>query len=128
MSKAYQNNAVLGPSNAWIFNFLSGYMDVLFGDSKKKLFQNHPDTVVEIGCGAGANMRYLRPVTRLIAIGLNKHMHANLKKSDARYGIQLEIKSITGEAAGFSRLEIESYNLYSPFPPIIPQIRGEATK
>lgn len=30
--------------------------------------------------------------------------------------------------AGFSKLELETYNLYSPFIPIIPQIRGRAIK
>jgi len=32
------------------------------------------------------------------------------------------------EAAGFSDLRIESYNLYSPIVPIIPQIKGIAVK
>jgi ubiquinone/menaquinone biosynthesis C-methylase UbiE len=53
---------------------------------------------VEIGPGAGANMRYLRKGTRLIAIEPNIHMHKNLQKSADKYGIILEIKSITGES------------------------------
>jgi len=157
-------------------------------------------------------MRYLKKGTKLIAIEPNIHMHANLQKSADRYGINLEIKTLTGEVIdlpdnscdfvlstlvlctvddpkqcinqikrilkpsgtfafiehvkadensmlafiqnlihkpwhwffegchtnrdtkqllelnGFSSLELEKYNLYSPFVPIIPQIRGKAIK
>lgn len=67
MSKKIKNNKILGPINAWMFKMLTGYMDYLFGRSKRELFRNHPDTVIEIGSGAGANMRYLRKGTKLIA-------------------------------------------------------------
>ena len=212
MIKKFQNNAIRGPINAFIFKLLSGYMDKLFGASKRQLFKNYPETVVEIGSGTGANMRYLKKGTKLIAIEPNIHMHTNLKKSAVKYGIDIEIKSIIGEdidlpdasydfvvctlvlctvdnpeqcikqikrilkpsgtfifvehvkasensilgwiqkifhkpwhwffegchtnrdtkqllkLAGFSKLELETYNLYSPFIPIIPQIRGRAIK
>jgi len=212
VDKPFKNNRILGPINAWFFYTISGYMNMLWGKSKKRLFQDHPETVVEIGPGAGANMRYLQKGTRLIAIEPNIHMHANLRKSAYKYGIQLEIKTIVGEsidladnscdfvvctlvlctvadpllcieqikrilkpsgvfvfiehvrakensilgfiqnlihkpwhwffegchtnrdtrsvleASGFTTLEIESYNSYSPFVPIIPQIRGRAIK
>lgn len=208
----FKNNNIRGPINAWVFKMLDGYMNYLFGKSKKKLFKNHPKTVVEIGAGAGANMRYLKKGTKLIAIEPNNHMHKNLKKSARKYGINLEIKSVIGEAidlpdnscdfvistlvlctvnnpvecinqikrilkpsgtfafiehvkakensvlafiqniihkpwhwffegchtnrdtksllesSGFDTLEIEDYNLYSPFIPITPQIRGKAVK
>ncbi|MGW9684575.1 class I SAM-dependent methyltransferase [Flagellimonas sp. 2504JD1-5] len=212
MSIKFKNNAILGPINSWMFKTLSGYMDCLFGKSKRTLFKNHPKTVVEIGPGAGANMRYLKKGTRLIAVEPNIHMHKNLKKSAQKYGIDLEIKTIVGESidlpdnsidfvictlvmctvsdpvkcieqikrilkpsgvfvfiehvkakkntvleliqnlthqpwhwffegcntnrdtksllesAGFSSLILEEYNSYSPFVPIIPQIRGWAIK
>jgi len=191
---------------------MSAYMHYKFGESKKNLFQNHPNTVVEIGSGTGENMRYLRKGTHLIAIEPNVHMHASLKKTADKYGINLEIRSLIGEAidlddescefvmstlvlctvcdlqaclqqikrilkpggkfvfiehvkakertflsliqnllhrpwhycfegchtnrdiqpelesAGFSKLQIENYNLYSAIVPIIPQIRGIAIK
>jgi ubiquinone/menaquinone biosynthesis C-methylase UbiE len=212
MSNDFKNNAILGPINAWVFKALNGYMDYLFGNSKRALFKAHPKTVVEIGPGAGANMRYLKRGTKLIAIEPNIHMHENLKKSAHKYGISLEIKTLMGEAidlpddsydfvvstlvlctvqhpaqcvnqikrilkpsgvfvfiehvrarensilafiqkithrpwhwffegcntnrdtralleaAGFSELFLEQYNSYSPFIPIIPQIRGKAVK
>lgn len=212
MSNTFKNNAILGPINSWMFKVLSGYIDYLFGKSKRELFKGHPQTVVEIGSGAGANMRYLEKGTKLIAIEPNIHMHANLKKSAEKYGIQLEIKALMGEfidlpdnscdfvvvtlvlcsvehpvkcvnqikrilkpsgvfvfiehvkakeksilafiqnlvhkpwhwffegchtnrdtrllleSAGFNSLVLEEYSLFSPFIPIIPQIRGRAMK
>lgn len=212
MSKEFKNNTILGPINSWMFKVLSGYMDYLFGKSKKELFKNHPNTVVEIGSGAGANMRYFKKGTKLIAIEPNIHMHKNLQKSANKYGINLEIKMLTGESidlpdnscdfvistlvlctvedpeqcigqikrilkpsgkfvfiehvkakdnsmlaliqnilhkpwhwffegchtnrdtksllemSGFRSIEMTRYNSYSPFIPIIPQIRGKAIK
>ena len=212
MSKSFKTNAVRGPINAWIFKALAGYMDRLFGSTKRKLFKDHPGTIVEIGPGAGANMRYYRPGTRVIAIEPNSHMHPNLRKTATKYGMHLKLKSLAGEAidlpdnsfdfvvctlvlcsveepliclqqikrilkpsgtfvflehvkapeksvlafiqnlihqpwywffegchtnrdtglllhaAGFSHLELQEYNLYSPFIPIIPQICGKAIK
>jgi SAM-dependent methyltransferase len=208
----YRNNSVLGPINSWIFRILSAYFDRIFGTSKRRLFHDHPDTVVEIGPGSGANMRYLRKGTHLIAIEPNIHMHSNLRKCANKYGIDLEIRTIIGEEIdlpdsscefvistlvlctvqdpvacvnqirrilkphgrfvfiehvrarehsllafiqkifhkpwhwffegcntnrdissiimlnGFSTTEIEAYNLYTPFIPITPQIRGTAIK
>ncbi|MGI9544416.1 MAG: class I SAM-dependent methyltransferase, partial [Cyclobacteriaceae bacterium] len=98
MSKAFKNNSIRGPLNSWVFKVLSRYMDHLFGKSKRWLFMDHPETVVEIGSGAGANMRYLRRGTKLIAIEPNVHMHANLKRSANKYGIHLEIRSLIGES------------------------------
>ena len=212
MSEKFDNNSIRGPINSWFFYTISGYMNVLWGRFKKELFQDHPETVVEIGPGAGANMRHLRKGTKLIAIEPNIHMHSNLRKTAKKYGINLDIKSIKGEAidlpdnsvdfvmstlvlctvsnpseclnqirrilkpkgefvfiehvrarensilgfiqnlvhkpwhwffegchtnrdtatllesAGFSGLAMENYNHYSPFVPIIPQIRGRAIK
>ncbi len=97
MCTTFKNNAIRGPVNSWMFKVLSGYMNHLFGKYKRELFKDHPETVVEIGPGAGANMRYLRKGTRLIAIEPNIHMHGNLKRSARKHGIHLEIKTIVGE-------------------------------
>ncbi|MCL6268210.1 class I SAM-dependent methyltransferase [Flagellimonas myxillae] len=212
MSNEFKNNAILGPINSWMFRMLSGYMNCLFGKTKRELFNNHPETIVEIGSGAGANMRYLRKGTKVIAIEPNVHMHENLTLSAQKYGIHLEIKTLMGESidlpdssvdfvactlvlcsvskpsqclsqikrilkpngvfvfiehvkakentilgliqklahkpwhwffegchtnrdtklllekAGFSSLKLEQYHSYSPFIPIIPQIKGKAIK
>ena len=77
MSKDFKHNAIRGPINSWMFQSLAGYMDWLYGESKRRLLHNHADIVVEIGPGAGANMRYLRRGTKVIAIEPNIHMHIN---------------------------------------------------
>jgi len=212
MENQFKNNAIRGPINSWLLKVMSAYMDKKFGETKAMLFQDHPQTVVEIGSGTGENMRYLKKGTHLIAVEPNIHMHENLRKTADKYGIYLEIKSLVGEAidladnscefvvstlvlctvndlqecllqikrilkpsgkfvfiehvgaregsflsgiqnllhkpwhycfegchtnrdiqpviesAGFSDLRIETYNLYSPIVPIIPQIRGIAIK
>jgi ubiquinone/menaquinone biosynthesis C-methylase UbiE len=211
MSTQHKINAIRGPINSWVFRLLEGYMDWTYGKSKRMLFKNHPPSVVEIGSGAGANMRYLKPGTKLVAIEPNIHMHKNLMKRAQKYGIDLEIKTVTGETidlpdnsctfvistlvlctvdnpkacvdqikrilspggvfvfvehvkakdgsflsviqelmhrpwhwffegcntnrdtqalleeSGFGAIEIEKFNSYSPFIPVIPQIRGRAT-
>ena len=157
-------------------------------------------------------MRYFRKGTRLIAIEPSIQMHVNLKKAAIKYGIDLEIRTVIGEAidlpdnfcefvvstlvlcsvddpgqcvqqirrilkplgkfafiehvsakrnsvlfliqwlvhrpwhwffegchtnhdtkkviqsVGFTSVYIEEYKLYSPFIPIMPQIRGIAVK
>ena len=73
-------------------------MDWHYGKSKRRLFGKHPDRVVVIGSGVGANMRYLRKGTTVIVIEPNIHMHANHRKSSAKYGINLEIQSLIGES------------------------------
>jgi len=98
MENQFKNNAIRGPINSFLLRVMSAYMHYKFGESKKNLFQNHPNTVVEIGSGTGENMRYLRKGTHLIAIEPNVHMHASLKKTADKYGINLEIRSLIGEA------------------------------
>ena len=212
MTNQFENNAIRGPINSWLLKVMSAYMHKKFNLSKTALFHNHPNRVVEIGSGAGENMRYLRKGTHLVAIEPNIHMHENLRRNAEKHGINLEIKTLVGEAidladdscefvvstlvlctvkdlngclqqikrilkpsgkfvfiehvkarenstlaliqnvlhkpwhycfegchtnrdiqpyiesAGFSDLSIETYNLYSPVVPIIPQIRGVAIK
>ena len=94
----FKTNKIRGPINSWVFRNLDNYMNFLFKKEKKKLFKNHPNTVVEIGSGTGANMKYLRTGTKLIAIEPNVYMHNNLKKSAEKYGINLEIRTLTGES------------------------------
>jgi ubiquinone/menaquinone biosynthesis C-methylase UbiE len=50
-----------------------------------------------LGSGVGANLRYLRPGTRLVAIEPNPHMHSALRRNAERRSIELEISSAVGE-------------------------------
>lgn len=91
------NNTVRGRFNAWFFSALDSYMHSKYADIKNCLFGQAPSVVVEIGPGTGANLRYLAPGTRLIAIEPNRQMHAMLRLHAEQRGINLEIREVVGE-------------------------------
>jgi ubiquinone/menaquinone biosynthesis C-methylase UbiE len=88
---------LLGRVNASLLDALDGPMHRIYGHRKEHLLAGHPDTVVEIGAGSGANMRYLRPGTRLIAIEPNTGSHAMLQRKAAQFGLVLETRGIFAE-------------------------------
>jgi SAM-dependent methyltransferase len=90
-------NRVRGPLNAVTFSVLDGYLNWLLAPHKRHVFANLPDEIVELGSGVGANFRYLRPGTRVIAVEPNPAMHARLRKRAAKYQIELTLIGITGE-------------------------------
>jgi SAM-dependent methyltransferase len=92
------DNPVRGRFNAIFFDALEGYMHWKYAALKRPLFASTPQTVVEIGPGAGANLRYLTPGTRLIAIEPNKHFHPILRKRAAEFGVELDLRGLAGEA------------------------------
>jgi SAM-dependent methyltransferase len=88
---------VRGPLNAIFFTVLDGYLDQLLRPHKQRVFAELPPTVVELGPGVGANVRYLSPGTRLIAVEPNEAMHARLRERAARAGVDLELHATVGE-------------------------------
>jgi SAM-dependent methyltransferase len=64
--------------------------------------------VVEIGPGTGANLRYYRSGTRLIAIEPNRHMHSPLRKAAQRYGIELELHAEGADAIGLPDASVDA--------------------
>jgi SAM-dependent methyltransferase len=91
--KSAIDNPVRGPVNAAILRTADAYGNILFGRRKRELFASLPGTVVEIGPGTGANLRYYRPGTKLIAVEPNRHMHAALRSGADRYGIELDLRA-----------------------------------
>jgi ubiquinone/menaquinone biosynthesis C-methylase UbiE len=88
---AFDNGARSG-FNAWFFDRLDRYINLASRRHKESAFAGiEADTVVEIGAGAGANIRYLRAGTRLIAIEPNLRMHDRLRRRCRRAGIDLTI-------------------------------------
>lgn len=86
-----------GRFNAWLLDRLDDYMDRKYGAVKRRVFHEAPPTVVELGPGSGANFRYYRPGTRVIAIEPNARMHEHLKRAATRYGLDLDLQSTGGE-------------------------------
>ena len=93
----YRAHPVRGPLNALFFTGLDGYADSLLRPHKQALFHDLPSTVVELGPGVGANLRYLPAGTRLIAVEPNPAMHAPLRARAARAGIELDLHPTVAE-------------------------------
>jgi SAM-dependent methyltransferase len=88
---------VRGRLNAWLFRFLDEYQHRRLGGVKREAFGGLPPTVLEIGAGTGANLRYLGAGTRVIAIEPNRYMHPYLRAAARRWGIRLDLREGTAE-------------------------------
>lgn len=86
-----------GRFNAAFFRIMDGYINWHVRKHKELIYADLPSCVVELGCGVGANLRYLRPGTRLVAVEPNPHMHPSLRRNAERRSIELEIRSVVGE-------------------------------
>ena len=86
-----------GRFNAAFFRVMDGYIDWHVRRHKKDVYADLPDTVVEIGSGVGANFRYMRPGSRVIAVEPNPYMHPQLRQAAERRSIELEIRDVVGE-------------------------------
>jgi SAM-dependent methyltransferase len=102
------DNAVRGRLNAAVLRTSNAYGHLMMGPHKRRLFADLPPTVVEIGPGTGANLRYYRPGTRLIAIEPNRHMHAPLRTAAQRYGIELELREEGADAIGLPDASVDA--------------------
>ena len=91
------DNGLRGSFNAWLLDLLEGYMDRKYGRIKRGLFQNLPPVVVELGPGAGANMRYYPSGTRVLAVEPNARMHERLRRRAQRFGVELELHPAAAE-------------------------------
>jgi len=97
-----------GKANAGLLKRAEGLLDSKYGRLKRKLFYGLPRRVVEIGPGAGANMRYYRPGTRLTAVEPNLRMHSHLRSTARCHGIELEIRTVRGEAMDLATESVQA--------------------
>jgi SAM-dependent methyltransferase len=88
---------VRGPFNALFFWLTGGLFDRLLGPHKRRLLVDLPDAVVELGSGVGANLRYLAPGSRLIAVEPNPAMHPRLRRAARRRGVLLDVRQVPAE-------------------------------
>jgi ubiquinone/menaquinone biosynthesis C-methylase UbiE len=98
MAATFVDNAVRGRLNAWFFDAIEGYMHWKYAAIKSHLLGDVPPVLVELGPGAGANLRYLPKGTRLIAIEPNRHFHNVLRRRARERGIELDLRGLAGEA------------------------------
>jgi ubiquinone/menaquinone biosynthesis C-methylase UbiE len=107
METAVLDNAVRGRLNAWFFDFLESYMHRKYATIKSRLLAEVPPVLVELGPGAGANLRYFPRGTRLIAIEPNRHFHAVLRKRARQHGIDLDLRGLAGEALDVATASVD---------------------
>ncbi len=94
----FEVHAGRGRFNAAFFLVMDGYINWHVRKQKERVYADLPSSVVELGSGVGANLRYLRPGTRLVAVEPNPHMHGALRRNAEHRSIDLEIKRVVGEA------------------------------
>jgi SAM-dependent methyltransferase len=97
-SASFETHPVRGRFNAGFFTALDAYINWLVRDHKRKVFSELPREVVEIGPGVGANLAYLPPGCRLLAVEPNPYMHGGLRRRAARRGIDVDIRGVAGDA------------------------------
>jgi len=85
--------------NAWFFDTFDELIDRRLRDEKASLLSDLSGTVVEIGAGTGANLRYLPPGTTVVAVEPSAAMHDRFLARAERLGLDAQI-----EAAGAERL------------------------
>lgn len=86
--------------NAWFFDAFDGLIDWSLRRLKRDLYRDLPDEIVEIGPGVGANFRYYRPGTTVIAIEPNEQMHERLIRNAQKAGIDLVLRRDLAEHTG----------------------------
>lgn len=92
------NPAKPGWVQAWLLAHGERIAHRLFGERKRKLFEMLPRRVVEIGAGAGANLRYYQRGTELIAIEPNAHALDRLAARAAKLGVQVDARETVAES------------------------------
>ena len=96
----FEQHALRGRFNAAFFRAMEPYLERSLGERKQRAFAGLPREVVEIGPGAGANLRYLAAGTTLVAIEPNQHMHGPLRAAARAHGIQLDLRARMAEETG----------------------------
>jgi SAM-dependent methyltransferase len=86
-----------GRFNAMFFGVMGPYLNWNLRTQKRRVFDQLPRRVVEIGPGVGANLRFFAADATLVAIEPNPHMHRRLKAAPRRKGIHLELHDNVGE-------------------------------
>jgi ubiquinone/menaquinone biosynthesis C-methylase UbiE len=93
--------------NAWFFDTFDGVIDRRLHAPKAELFRDLPSTVVEIGAGTGANLRYYPAGTTVIAIEPSAAMHAALAQRAEGHRIDVRIEESSVERLPFADASVD---------------------
>ncbi|GAA1840792.1 class I SAM-dependent methyltransferase [Pseudonocardia ailaonensis] len=89
-----------GAFNAAFFGAMGPVLEQSLRPHKRRVFADLPTTVVELGAGVGANLRYLSPGSTLVAVEPNVPMHRRLQAAAHRHGIDLDLRERVAEHTG----------------------------
>jgi SAM-dependent methyltransferase len=90
------------------FSMMGPYIERNVREQKRRVYAELPDTVVELGAGVGANLRYLRPGSTLVAIEPNVPMHRRLRAAATRRGVRLDLRDSLAERTGLPAASVDS--------------------
>src|SRR4029453_13563442 len=93
--------------NAWFFDTFDSVIDRRLRAAKVELFRDVPATVVEIGAGPGANLRYYPAGTTVIAIEPSASMHGRLLQRAEQHGIDASIENSSAEWLPFADSSVD---------------------
>jgi SAM-dependent methyltransferase len=93
----FEEHPVRGRFNSAFFWLLGRYINWHLHPRKSSVFADLPPTVVELGAGVGANLRYLPANARLVAIEPNPYMHTRLREAARSHGVDLEVHPVVAE-------------------------------
>ncbi|MEV4348418.1 methyltransferase domain-containing protein [Actinoplanes sp. NPDC049596] len=96
----FETHGPRGAFNAAFFGLMGPYLDRNLRRHKRRVFADLPGTVVELGSGVGANLRYLRPGSTLVAVEPNPPMHRRLRAAAGRRDIELDLRARPAEDTG----------------------------
>ena len=82
---------------AWMLDSSAKQVHARHGARKQEILGQMTGTVVELGPGTGANMRYYAPGVKVIGIEPNPAMHAKLRAAADADDVDLEIRTVRGE-------------------------------
>lgn len=87
-----------GRFEAWLHDKTAEQVHAMHGRLKGEIIGAMTGTIVELGPGAGANMRYYGSGVHVIGIEPNPAMHDRLTANADRSGVDLEIRTLHGES------------------------------
>ena len=104
----FEVHGARGRFNAAFFSVMGPYIEWSLRKHKQRVFAELPRRVVELGPGVGANLRYLRPGSTLVAIEPNIHMHQRLRAAAERRGVHLDLVDRVAERTELPDRSVES--------------------
>jgi SAM-dependent methyltransferase len=104
----FEVHAARGPFNAAFFAVMGPNLEWNLRRHKRRVFADLPRTVVELGSGVGANLRYLPAGSTLVAVEPNPHMHRRLRAAAERAGVRLDLRERVAEHTGLADHSVDA--------------------